>query len=99
LRLREERWFSLRKTTKYVRTDWAHVVGFLNDKEETEALATLKRLDVGKLNEVRTAFTRFTKSAERNSASYFNMVRMLQKLIDNLGFRISACEETCRNPD
>jgi hypothetical protein len=61
------------------------VVGFLKDKEETQAMAALNRLDVGGLNEVLAIFTRFVKSAEGNSVSYFDIFPMLQKLMAKLG--------------
>jgi hypothetical protein len=64
---------------------WTQVVGFLKDKEETEAMAALNRLDVGRLNEVLAIFTRFVKSVEGNSVSYFDIFPMLQKLLANLG--------------
>jgi magnesium-transporting ATPase (P-type) len=61
------------------------VVGFLNDKEETDVLAALRCPDVGRLNEVVIAFAEFIESAEGNYAFYFNIFRMLQKLIADLG--------------
>jgi hypothetical protein len=50
--------------------DRTKVVGVLKDKEETETMATLNRLDVDRLNEVLAIFTRFVKSAGGNSVSY-----------------------------
>jgi hypothetical protein len=64
---------------------WTKVVGCLKDKEETEAMAPLNRLDVGRLNEVLAIFTRFVKSVEGNSVSYFDTFPMLQKPMANLG--------------
>jgi hypothetical protein len=64
---------------------WTKVGGFLKDKEETEAMAALNHLDVGRLNEVLAIFTGFVKSVEGNSVSYFNIFPMLQKLMANLG--------------
>jgi hypothetical protein len=64
---------------------WMQVVGFLNDEEETDALAALMRLDFAGLNEVMAVFRRFIKSAEGNSASYSNIFPMLEKLMANLG--------------
>jgi hypothetical protein len=57
----------------------------LNDKEETEAMAALNHLDVGRLNKILAIFTSFAKSAEGNSVSYFDTFPMLQSLIANLG--------------
>jgi hypothetical protein len=65
--------------------DRAKLVGFLKDKEETEAMAALNRLDVGTLNEAMGIFTRFVNSVEGNSVSYFDIFPMLQKLMANLG--------------
>jgi hypothetical protein len=65
--------------------DGAKVVGFLKDKEGTEVMAALGRLNVGRLNEVLAIFTRFVKSVEGNSVSYFDIFRMVQKLMANLG--------------
>jgi hypothetical protein len=64
---------------------WTKVVGCLKDKEETEAMAALNRLDVGRLNEVLAIFRRFVKSVEGNSVAYFDIFPMLQKLMANLG--------------
>jgi hypothetical protein len=61
------------------------IVGFLKDKEETDALAALMRLDFARLNEVMAIFRCFIKSAEGNSVSYSNIFPMLQKLMANLG--------------
>jgi hypothetical protein len=52
---------------------------------ETEALAALNRLDIGKLNEVKVIFTRFIKYVEGNSISYLDIFPMLHKLMVNLG--------------
>jgi hypothetical protein len=60
------------------------VVSFLKDREQTDALAALKGLDVGRLNEVIIVFAQFIKSAEGSSGSYFNMFPILQKRMDNL---------------
>jgi hypothetical protein len=60
------------------------VVSFLKDKEETDALAALMRLDFARLNEVITVFRRFIKSAEGNYVSYSNIFPMLQKLMADL---------------
>jgi hypothetical protein len=57
----------------------------LKDKEETDALAALMRLDIARLNEVMAVFRRFIKSAEGNSVSYSNIFPMLEKLMANLG--------------
>jgi hypothetical protein len=64
---------------------WMQVVSFLNDEEETDALAALMRLDFAKLNEVMAVFRRFIKSAEGNSVSYSNTFLMLEKLMANFG--------------
>jgi hypothetical protein len=40
-RLREERWFSLRKIADYIMAHRMHVVSFLNDEKETDALTAL----------------------------------------------------------
>jgi hypothetical protein len=69
--------------TPYIMTCWTQVVGFLNDKEEMNSLAALKRLDVGRLNEVIILFLWFVKSEEGNSVSYFNVFPMLQKQMSN----------------
>jgi hypothetical protein len=61
------------------------VVNFLKDKEETDALAALIRLDFARLNEVMTVFRRFIKSVEGNSVSYSNIFPVLEKLMANLG--------------
>jgi hypothetical protein len=76
LRLREERWFSLGKITDSIMIHWTQVVGFLRDKEETETMAALNRLDVGRLNEVLDIFTCFVKSVEGSSVSYFRIFSM-----------------------
>jgi hypothetical protein len=62
--------------TKNILIHWSRVVGFLKDKEEADAL---KRLDVGRLNEVIVVFTQFIKSADGNHVSYSNISEMLQK--------------------
>jgi hypothetical protein len=61
------------------------VIGFLKDKEGTDALAALMRLDFARLNEVMAVFRRFIKSADGNSVSYSNIFPMLEKLMANLG--------------
>jgi hypothetical protein len=61
------------------------VVSFSKDKEETDALTALMRLDFARLNEVMAVFRRFIKSAEGNSVSYSNIFPMLEKLMANLG--------------
>jgi hypothetical protein len=61
------------------------VVSFLNDKEETDSLAALMRLDFTRLNEVMAVFRQFIKSAEGNSVSYSNIFPMLEKLMANSG--------------
>jgi hypothetical protein len=61
------------------------VVSFLKDKEETDALAALMRLDFARLNEIMAVFRRFIKSAEANSVSYSNIFPMSEKLMDSLG--------------
>jgi hypothetical protein len=38
---------------------WTHVIGFLNENRETEALAAMNRFDIARLNEVMVIFTRF----------------------------------------
>jgi hypothetical protein len=58
-RLREERWFSLGEITDYILAHWMQVVSFLNDEEETDALAALMRLGFTSLNEVMGVFTWF----------------------------------------
>jgi hypothetical protein len=61
------------------------VVSFLNDKEETDALAALMQFDFARLNEVMAVLRRFIRSAEGNSVSYSNIFPMLEKLMANLG--------------
>ncbi|MDR0684649.1 MAG: hypothetical protein LBF83_05935 [Spirochaetaceae bacterium] len=58
---------------------------YKKDKEETAAMAALNRLDVDMLNEVLAIFTRFVKSVEGNSVSYFDRFPMLQQLMADLG--------------
>jgi hypothetical protein len=84
-RLREERRFSLGEITDYIMAHWMQVVSSLKDKEETDALAVLMRLDSARLNEVMAVFRRFIKSAHGNSVSYSNTFPMLEKLMSNLG--------------
>jgi hypothetical protein len=84
-RLREERWFSLGEITDYIMAHWMQVVSFVKDKEETDALAALMRLDFARLNKVMTVFRRFIKSAEGNFVSYSNIFQILEKLMANLG--------------
>jgi hypothetical protein len=60
-------------------------VSFLNDEEETDALAALVRLDFARPNEVIAVFRWFIKSAEGNPVSYSNIFLMLKKLIANFG--------------
>jgi hypothetical protein len=36
---------------------WTQVIGFLKENRETEALASLHRLDIARLNEVMVIFT------------------------------------------
>jgi hypothetical protein len=57
----------------------------LKDKEETEAMAALNRLDVSRLKEVLAIFTCFVKSAEGEAVSYFGIFSMSQKPMANLG--------------
>jgi hypothetical protein len=64
-------------------TGGRHAISLLKDKREIEALAALSRLDIGRLNEVITEFTQFSKSGEENSVSHCNIFPMLQKLISN----------------
>jgi hypothetical protein len=66
---------------------WMQVVSFLNDREETDALAlaALMRLDFARLNEAMAVFRRFIKSAEGNPVSYSNKFPMVEKLMANLG--------------
>jgi hypothetical protein len=61
------------------------VVNFLKDKEETEALAALMRLDFARLNEVMAVFRQFIKSAEGNFVSCSTIFPMLDKLMANFG--------------
>jgi hypothetical protein len=84
-RLREERWFSLGEITDYIMAYWMQIVSFLKDKEETDALAALMRLDFARLNGLMAVFRRFIKSAEGNSVSYSNIFSMLEKLMANSG--------------
>jgi hypothetical protein len=85
--LREDHWVSLGEIIDYLMIHWTKFIGLLNDKEQTEAMAALNRLDVGRLNEVLAIFTRFVKSAEGNSVSYFDICLMLQNLMANSGSR------------
>jgi hypothetical protein len=48
-------------------------------------LAALNCLDIARLNEVMTIFTRFIKCGEENSISYSDIFPMLQKLMVDLG--------------
>jgi hypothetical protein len=64
---------------------WIQVVSFLNDKEETNALAVRMWLDFARLNEIMAVFTWFIKSTEGNSVSHSTIFPMLEKLMDNLG--------------
>jgi hypothetical protein len=74
------------------------VVSFVKDKEETDALAALMRLDFAKLNEVITVFRPFIKSAEGNSVPYSNIFPMLEKLMANFGaVRENKHAKTLRN--
>jgi hypothetical protein len=94
-RLREERWFSLSEIAKYLMTHWTQVVGWSKDKEETEAPDALKRLEVGRLNEVMIFLIQFIRSAEGNSVFYFNIFLMLQKPMSDLGsLRANKLTET-----
>jgi hypothetical protein len=61
------------------------VVSFWNDKEETDALAALMRLDFAWRNEIMAVFRRFIKSAEGKSVSYSNIFPMLEKFMANFG--------------
>jgi hypothetical protein len=60
------------------------VAGLLKDKEETEALAALKRLAFGRLNKVIAIFTWCIKSTEGNFDLCFNRFPMLQKQMANI---------------
>jgi hypothetical protein len=84
-RLQEDRWFSLGEITDYIMAHWMQFVSFLKDKEETDALAALMRLDFATLNEVMAVLRQFIKSAQRNPVSYSNIFAMLEKLMANLG--------------
>jgi hypothetical protein len=64
---------------------WMQVVSYLNDKEETDALTALIRLNFVTLNKVITIFKRFIKSAEGNFVSDSHIFPMLEKLMANLG--------------
>jgi hypothetical protein len=86
-RLREERWFSLWEITDHIAADLAKVFRLLNEKEETDALAALMRLDFAGLSEVMVVFTWLAKSAERNAVSDSNLFPVLEKVIANLGAR------------
>jgi hypothetical protein len=48
-------------------------------------MAVVNRLDVGRPKETPAVFTHFVKSTEGNSASYFDIFPMLQKLMATLG--------------
>jgi hypothetical protein len=84
-RLREERWFSLGEITDYIMAHWMQVVSFLKDKEETDALAALMRVNLARPNDIMAVFRRFIKSAEKNSVSYSNISPLLEELMANLG--------------
>jgi hypothetical protein len=60
-------------------------VSLLKDKEETDALAALMRLEFDRLNEIMAVFRRFIKSAEGNPVSYSDIFPMLEKLMANFG--------------
>jgi hypothetical protein len=62
---------------------WRQIVGFLKDKEETEAMVALNRLDVGRLNEILVIFKHFLRYPEENSVPYLHIFAMSQKLIAN----------------
>jgi hypothetical protein len=55
--------------------DW-----LLTENEEAEALAALNRLDIARLNEVMTIFTRLIKCLKRNCISCFGRLPMLHTL-------------------
>jgi hypothetical protein len=57
----------------------------LKDKEETDALAALMRLDFARLNEVMAVFRWIIKSAERKPVPYSHISPILEKLMANLG--------------
>jgi hypothetical protein len=69
----------------YIVAGWTQAVSFLNEKEETDVLAALVRLDFARLNEVMAVFRRLIKSAEGKSVSYSTIFPMLEKLMANLG--------------
>jgi hypothetical protein len=83
--LREEPCFSRGENTDYIMIYWTQAAGFLKDKAETEAMAALNCLDVGRLSEIPAIFRRFVKSAEGNPVSYFDIFPLSQKLRVNLG--------------
>jgi hypothetical protein len=64
---------------------WTQVIDVLKENRETEVLAVLNRLDIVRLNEVMVIFTRFIMCVEGNSISYFNIFRMVQELMVDLG--------------
>jgi hypothetical protein len=74
-RLGEERWFSLGEITDYIMAHWMQIVSFVKDKEETDALAALMRLDFARLNEVMAVFRRFIKSAEGRRRLFRSLFR------------------------
>jgi hypothetical protein len=65
--------------------NWMQVVSFLNDEEETHALAALMRRDFARLNEAMPVFRWFIKFVKGNSASYSHIFPMLEKLTAKLG--------------
>jgi hypothetical protein len=84
-RLREERWFSPGEISDYIMAHWMQAVSFSKDKEETDALAALMRLDFARLDEAMTVFRLFIKSAEGNSVSSSCIFPTSEKLMANLG--------------
>jgi hypothetical protein len=61
------------------------VIRFLTENGEMEALASLNRLDIAWVNELMVIFTQFVTSVEGHSVSYFDIFRMLQKLMVHSG--------------
>jgi hypothetical protein len=84
-RLGEDSWFSLREITNYKVIHWTQVINLLKENREAGELASLNRLDIARLNEVKVIFTRFIKYVEGNSISYLDIFPMLQKPMVNLG--------------
>jgi hypothetical protein len=66
-RLREESWFSLGAITSFIMIHWTPVIDLLKENRETEALASLNRLEIARLNKIMVDFMRFIVCVEGSS--------------------------------